>query len=192
MRNENIMKLTLAGMFAAMAFVCFSYLRIEIPMGGGLTGKIYIGHTFIILSALLLGAKYGALSGAIGLTLADILAGYTTSAPPTFLAKFILGWAVAFVAHKIYHLTTETSSNKINRIVLTAAIVGCVLNVLTEPFIRFGFKYFILGIPYQIAYLSALNCAVSMAISGVFSVILVVLLYKALEHSVLKNWKFKI
>ena len=47
MRNENIMKLTLAGMFAAMAFVCFSYLRIEIPMGGGLTGKIYIGHDFI-------------------------------------------------------------------------------------------------------------------------------------------------
>ena len=192
MRNENIMKLTLAGMFAAMAFVCFSYLRIEIPMGGGLTGKIYIGHAFIILSALLLGAKYGALSGAIGLTLADILAGYTTSAPPTFVAKFILGLAVAFVAHKLYHLTTEKDSKKINRIVLIAAIFGSLANVITEPIIRFSFKYFILGIPYQIAYLSAINCAVSMAISGVFSVILVVLLYKALEHSGLKEWKFKV
>lgn len=79
MRNENLTKLTLAGMFAALAFCCFSYLRIEIPMGLGLTGKIYIGHAFIILSALVLGTKYGALSGAIGLTLADVLAGYTTS-----------------------------------------------------------------------------------------------------------------
>ena len=191
MRNENIMKLTLAGMFAAMAFVCFSYLRIEIPMGGGLTGKIYIGHAFIILSSLLLGAKYGALSGAIGLTLADILAGYTTSAPPTFVAKFILGLAVAFVAHKIYHLTTEKDNKKISRIVLIAAIVGSLVNVITEPLIRFGFKYFILGIPQQIAYLSAVNCAISMAVSGVFSVILTVFLYKALEHSVLKNWKWK-
>ena len=35
MRNDNITRLTLAGMFAALAFVCFTYLRIEIPMGGG-------------------------------------------------------------------------------------------------------------------------------------------------------------
>ena len=51
--GKNLRKLTLASMFAAMAFVCFAYLRIEIPMGGGMTGKIYIGHAFIILSALL-------------------------------------------------------------------------------------------------------------------------------------------
>ena len=29
MRNDNITKLTLAGMFAALAFVCFTYLRID-------------------------------------------------------------------------------------------------------------------------------------------------------------------
>lgn len=32
-----------------------------------------IGHAFIILSAFLLGAKYGGLTGAVGLALADIL-----------------------------------------------------------------------------------------------------------------------
>ena len=81
MQEQQIKKLTLAGMFAALAFACFSYLRIEIPMGLGLTGKIYVGHAFILLSALVLGAKYGALSGAIGLALADLLAGYTTPGP---------------------------------------------------------------------------------------------------------------
>ena len=44
MQEQQIKKLTLAGMFAALAFACFSYLRIEIPMGLGLTGKIYVGH----------------------------------------------------------------------------------------------------------------------------------------------------
>ena len=80
MTKEQVHKLTLAGLFAAMAFACFSYLRIEIPMGMGLTGKIYVGHAFIMVSALLLGAKYGALSGAVGLFLADVLAGYTSTA----------------------------------------------------------------------------------------------------------------
>ena len=189
MRNDNITKLTLAGMFAALAFVCFTYLRIEIPMGGGMTGKIYIGHAFILLSALILGAKYGALTGAIGLSLADILAGYTTSAPPTFLVKFLLGLAVAFIAHKVFNLAAA-DDKKATKIVTIAAVFGCLVNVITEPLIRYGFKVFVLGLPHQIAYLSAINCAVSMAVSAVPPVILAVFLYKAVQHSILKSYKF--
>ena len=47
MNHDKIRKLTLAGLFAAMAFICFFYLRIEIPMGLGLTGKLYIGYAHI-------------------------------------------------------------------------------------------------------------------------------------------------
>lgn len=185
MRNNNITRLTLAAMFAAMAFVCFSYLRLEIPMGGGMTGKIYIGHAFIILSALIVGGKYGALTGAVGLTLADILAGYTTSAPPTFLAKFLLGYSVYFIAYKLCRLDAAAPKTSV---LLAASVGGCLVNVATEPLIRFSFKYFLLGIPYQVAYLSAVNCAVSMAVSAVPSVILAVLLYKALKQSVFKDY----
>lgn len=188
MRNSNIMKLTLAGMFAALAFICFTYLRIEIPMGGGMTGKIYIGHAFIILSALVLNAKYGALTGAIGLSLADILAGYTTSAPPTFMSKFLLGFTVAFVAHTLFNLSNADEA-KANRIIVVAAIFGSVVNVITEPLIRYFFKVYVLGIAEPLAYLSAINCAISMAVSAVPSVILAAILYKALERSVLKNYK---
>lgn len=184
LQENKIRKLTLAGMFAALAFACFSYLRIEIPMGLGLTGKIYVGHAFILLSALLLGAKYGALSGAIGLALADLLAGYTTSAPPTFLAKFLLGWATAFAAQHLCHLDTLTDDNAKLKAVAIAAIFGSIVNVVTEPLIRFSFKFFILGLPKQVAYISALNCAVSMAISNVVSVVLTVILYKVVEKSI--------
>lgn len=187
MRSEKILKLSLAGMFAALAFICFSYLRIEIPMGGAMTGKIYIGHTFIILSALILGAKYGALSGAIGLTLADILAGYTTSAPPTFFAKFLLGFATAFIAYSLYHLEKKTNDKSILNIATISAIGGSFVNVITEPSIRFSFKYFILGVPYEIAYLSSINCAISMFISAIPSIFLAVFLYKVLEKNILKT-----
>ena len=186
MRDNKITKLTLAGMFAALAFCCFSYLRIEVPMGLGLTGKIYIGHAFIILSALVVGAKYGALSGAIGLTLADVLAGYTTSAPPTFAAKFILGWSVAFLAHSVMHLR-DAAPDKKDRIVVAAAVGGSVVNVGTEPLIRFSFKYFVLGYARQVAYVSALNCAVSMALSAIPSVLVAVVLYKVLQRGALRN-----
>ena len=190
MDREQLSKLTLAGLFAAMAFVCFSYLRLEIPMGLGLTGKFYIGHTFIMLAALLLGVKYGALSGAIGLTISDLLAGYTTSAPPTFVAKFVLGAAVAIIAHKIFHLSEETDSKKINFIIICSTVIGSIVNVVTEPLIRFSFKYFILGIEQHVAYVSAVNCAISQALGDVFSVVLCFVLYNALERSFLRNWKY--
>ena len=188
MKHDQITKLTLAGLFAALAFCCFSYLRIEIPMGMGMTGKIYIGHAFILLSAVLLGAKYGALSGAVGLTLADVLAGYTTSAPPTFVAKFILGWTVAFIAHRVFKLAAEKEET---RIVAIACIGGCLVNVLTEPVLRYGFKYFVLGYAQQVAFVSAVNCAVSMAISAIPSVFAAVLLYKVLQRSALRNLRLE-
>ncbi|XOQ53527.1 MAG: ECF transporter S component [Succiniclasticum sp.] len=188
MREKKLRKLTMAGMFAALAFCCFSYLRIEIPMGLGLTGKIYIGYAFILLSAMLLGAKYGALSGAVGLTLADLLAGYTTSAPPTFVAKFILGWTVGFLAHQVMHLSEAAPEHR-TRILILAGIGGSIVNVITEPLIRYSFKYFILGYAQQVAYVSAINCAISMAINSVPSVIVAVILYKVLLAGPLRNYQ---
>ena len=181
MQKEKITRLTMAGMFAAMAFICFAYLRIEIPMGMGLTGKVYVGHAFIILSAIMLGAKYGALTGALGLSLADILAGYVLSSPPTFLAKFILGSATAiFVRQIVDILRIHTVEGQVRAVIL-AGIGGCLVNVATEPLIRYSFKYFVLGYDRHIAYVSAMNCAVSMLVSAVPSVMLAALLYRVLQ-----------
>ncbi|MCE5286696.1 MAG: ECF transporter S component [Pelosinus sp.] len=188
-RNENITKLTLAAMFAALAFICFSYLRIEIPMGGGMTGKIYIGHAFILLSAFLLGAKYGGLTGAIGLSLADILAGYVVSAPPTFIAKFLLGLAASLMAQQIFHLNSITNKKRLCILSGIAGTVACLVNVITEPVIRYVFKLYIMGYPEPIAYLSAVNCAVSMAVSAIPSIILASFLYGIFRSTILKDSK---
>lgn len=186
-QNQKLRKLTLAAMLAAVAFICFTYLRIEIPMGGGMTGKIYIGHAFILLAGFLLGAKYGGLTGAVGLSLADVLAGYALSAPPTFVAKFLLGLAASVMAHQVFHLNQITDKRKLYVLSSIAGVVACLVNVMTEPVIRYAFKAYIMGYPQAIAYLSAVNCAVSMAVSAVPSVILASFLYGVFRSTILKN-----
>ena len=181
---KKITKLTVASMCAALALICFSLLRIEIPMGLGLTGKIYIGHAFIILAALLTGPKYGGLAGAVGLTLADILAGYVTSAPPTFVAKLLIGLTAGGIAYPLCHLDTAVHKE---RIVAAACIGASIVNIVTEPLLRFAFKFFVLGLPYQVASVSATNCAISMAASALPSAIVAYLVYQAIASSVLQH-----
>ena len=62
--------------------------------------------------------------------------------------------------------------------------MGSIVNVITEPLIRYSFKVSILGLPQQVAYVSAVNCAVSMAVSNVVSVVLAVVLYRVMEKSI--------
>ncbi len=112
----------------------------------------------------------------------------TPPAPPTFLAKFLLGWSTAFAAQHLCHLDSLTDDGAKLKAVTVAAIFGSVVNVVSEPLIRFSFKFFILGLPRQVAYISALNCAVSMAISNVVSVVLTVILYKVLSYDKIKTY----
>lgn len=187
MRDNKILKLTLAAMFAAMAFICFTYLRIEIPMGGGLPGKIYIGSAFIMLSAFLLGSKYGGLTGAIGLTIGDILVGYAASAPPTFLAKFIFGVACAFMAHRVINISAARTRSRIYASAAIAGLFGTIINIITEPVIRWAFKVYVLGLPEPIAYISAVNCALSMAINGLPSIFVATVLYGLARTTVFRD-----
>ncbi len=69
MRNGQYYKADAGRYVCSFGFRLFYLSADRDPHGwGGMTGKIYIGHAFILLSALILGAKYGALTGAIGLS----------------------------------------------------------------------------------------------------------------------------
>jgi uncharacterized membrane protein len=187
MRDRSILKLTLAAMFAALALICFSVFRIEIPLGGGLPAKIYVGSAFIMLSAWLLGSKYGGLTGAVGLTLGDLLAGYAASAPPTFAAKLIFGLACGFMAHQLLHLSQAHTKKSIYIRALSAGLLASLVNVATEPFIRWSFKIYILGFPEAVASISAINCAVAMAVNALPSAIIASLLYVLARTKITKD-----
>ena len=79
-RRFTVHELALTGVMAALSLVAYLFFRI--PFYGG--SSFHLGNTFTALTALLLDGVSGGLAGAIGLALADILAGDpATLLPPS-------------------------------------------------------------------------------------------------------------
>ena len=73
-KNTNILRWAQTALLAALCFVSFTFLQIKIPMPGGDATSLHIGNAFCVLAALLLGGVHGGLAGAVGMTIADIIA----------------------------------------------------------------------------------------------------------------------
>ena len=86
-RTFTVHELALTGVMAALSLVAYLFFRV--PFYGG--SSFHLGNTFTALTALLLDGVSGGLAGAIGLALADILAGDPGYAVTTFVLKFIIG-----------------------------------------------------------------------------------------------------
>lgn len=71
--HDQIQKLALTALFAALCYVIFTFLQIKIPMPGGDATSLHLGNAFCVLAALLLGGGYGGLAGAVGMTIADLM-----------------------------------------------------------------------------------------------------------------------
>lgn len=88
-RNLNIKTLIRLAMLIALSTVLTLFP--QIPAGNG---YVHFGDCIIYLAAIFLGPVSGALVGAIGHALADILSGFAIFAIPTFLIKGLVGFAV--------------------------------------------------------------------------------------------------
>ena len=88
------------GLAIALVFCAAMFIHIRIPIAG-IGGMIHLGDLPLFVFALLYGSKTGALAGALGLTLFDMLSGWVLWAPFTFViagAKgYVLGMAWAGV-----------------------------------------------------------------------------------------------
>ena len=52
--HDQIQKLALTALFAALCYVIFTFLQIKIPMPGGDATSLHLGNAFCVLAALLL------------------------------------------------------------------------------------------------------------------------------------------
>ena len=99
MTNYKTRRLVYTAMFAVINYVAFTYGKITIPVTAGTSTAIHIANAVVVLSAWFLGPVYGGLSGAIGLSIADVFdPRYITSAPKTFLLKFMIGLIAGVLA----------------------------------------------------------------------------------------------
>lgn len=120
MENKKLVKLVVAAMFAALC--CVATMIIRIPTIGT-NGYVNIGDSVVLLCAWLIGGPYGAAAAGIGSGLADLLAGYATYVPGTFVIKFLM----AVVAYVVFKAMTKVNANKVASYIVSAVLAEVVM-----------------------------------------------------------------
>ena len=131
--NNNLKKLILAALFAALSCVATMSIRIPTP---GTGGYIHPGDAIVILSGVILGPVWGFLAGGIGSALSDLIGGYFIYVPITFVIKGLVALAAGLLYQKV-------GKNQKSRYI--AVILGGVADIILVAGGYFVCEYFIYG-----------------------------------------------
>ena len=192
-QEETIKKIAFAGLMAALCYAGYAFIPpIPIPGLFDITSgtKIHVGNAFVVLGALLLGGPYGGLAGAVGLSLADVLTGYSASAPRTFICKLLIGIIVGLVAHNAAKISGKHEKGYITKWAALSAIAGLAFNVVFEPTLKY--IWFSLITPNADKAQSAIKTLVSVTIAtsfvnAIINSIIAVIAYVALRPVLFKT-----
>ena len=101
LKNVSVRRIVGASMMAAI--VCVATL-IHVPLP--LVGYIHVGDAFVLVSGFLFGFAFGFGAAATGSLLADLLLGYASYAPATFVIKALMDYVRrhSFSAFGIYRI----------------------------------------------------------------------------------------
>lgn len=184
-KSQTVLKLTQAAFMAALCYIGFQFLRIDIPVGTGKTA-FHLGNVCCVLGALLLGGLWGGIAGAVGMTMADLTSGYATSAPKTFVLKLCIGIIVALVAHGIGKLSKQTDTKKIFKWTVIGSCAGMLFNVVADPVVGYFYKMYILGVPQEVSSMLAKMASLTTFINALMTIMAAVLFYVALRPAMKK------
>ena len=183
----TVRKISIIGIMAALSFVAYEFFRIPNVLGTG--SSFHLGNTFTALTAMLLDGVSGGLAGAIGLALADIVAGDPGYAITTFILKFIIGIVCGAFAHKVFHLKDRDTANKDAYLgaVIGSAFSGLLVNVVTDPFLGYFRNRYIFGQTVELASIATKIASGVTLVNSILSTICAVILYLALRPALEKN-----
>lgn len=172
-------ELALTGVMAALSFAAYLFFRV--PFYGG--SSFHLGNTFTALAALLMDGVSGGLAGAIGLALADILAGDPGYAITTFVLKFIIGVVCGVVAHRLCRIDNADTTRRLSYVVrvTVSAASGLLVNVITDPLLGYFRNVYIFGQEYTAAQALAAVAGGVTLVNSLVSTVCVVLLYLAVK-----------
>ena len=175
----TVQKISIVGIMAALSFVAYEFFRI--PFAGG--SSFHLGNTFTALTAMLLDGVSGGLAGAIGLALADVIAGDPGYAFTTFILKFIIGLVCGATAHKLLPLGSRKAAGHAKYIaaVTVSAFSGLFVNVFTDPLVGYFRDRFIFGQPVEVATVLIKVTGGVTLVNSLLSTVCAVALYLVLE-----------
>lgn len=93
-----IQEMVVTAVFIALTFVVTTYINVRIPFIPANGGLVHLGNVPVFVAAAIFGKRSGALTGAIGLGLFDLLNGWVAWAPYTFVICGVIGLAYGWIA----------------------------------------------------------------------------------------------
>lgn len=82
----------------ALVFVATLFINIRLPIAAN-GGLVHLGSAMLFTSAIIFGPRKGAIAGAFGMGLFDLVSGWTLWAPFTFVIRGLQGWIIGYIAH---------------------------------------------------------------------------------------------
>ncbi len=138
MKNTYTVKdITKMAMMATITFI--GIYAVKIP---SLHGYSHLGDCMIFISVLLLGTRKGAMAGAIGAALSDMIGGYMQWIIPTFLIKYIMASVMGLFIDRLM------PNVKWNWFI--GSVVGGVVQIILYTLVKvgiYGMGYAIGGVP---------------------------------------------
>lgn len=173
-------QIAMIGVMAAAVYVASAFLQIPIPTAIDNT-RLHMGNVMCLLSGLLLGPIQGGLAAGIGSMFFDLTnPAYITSAPFTFVFKFLMAWICGMFA---FRKKSELSSHK-------RYIIGSVLGAFAYVLLYLSKSYiehrFVLGLPLEAVMITLTQKAVVSSVNAVVSVVVAVPLGIALRPAIRK------
>ncbi len=178
-KRNPVLRLCVIGLMAALAYVSFTYLKINIPTPGGYTA-FHLGNTFDVLAALLLGGLPGGIAGAIGMGIGDLL----------IILKLGIGVVTGLIAHHAFHIN-RLSGRKLVWATVISCAGGMLFNCIGEPLFGYFYTAYILGAPAKAAAALAKWNAVTTFTNAILAVIIASILYLALRPRLANNGTLK-
>lgn len=161
-------KLALAGLMAALSFAGYALF----PAINAFGLKFHLGNAFVVLGALLLGGPTGGLAGAVGLSLADVLGGWASTAPITFVCKLIIGLVTGLVAHRCAKIGEPHPKGYLFKWALVSSLAGLLLNCLVDPILNYLWQRLITPGAEALLSVNVIFTCLNAAVNTVFAVIL--------------------
>lgn len=179
-KKITIREITLIGLMSAMVYVTSAFLQIPIPTAIENT-RLHMGNVLCQLSGLLLGPVSGGLAAGIGSAFFDLTnPAYITSAPLTFVFKFLMAWVTGMLYQ---HWKQKSNLVFFSSIAATTGALTYVILYLSKSFVE---SYFLLQMPFEAVILSVGQKGIASVANGIIAVIVAVPLSMAIRPAITK------
>lgn len=103
-QSSKASTLAIDGLFIALTCLVTAFINLRLPITAN-GGLVHLGNVPLFIAAIIFGKRTGALAGAFGMGLFDLLSGWAIWAPFTFITVGLMGFTVGSITNKDRHKT---------------------------------------------------------------------------------------